>query len=123
MGLLANEPAAQVRYTRDGSSPKADSALGDQPLTVSQSATVNARVFRDGVAGPNSTGVFTVDPDINPLDGDAWRFHGSPGAGPRRRNWVVMAGMVAETPNHIPKVSRRGRPEHLPRRHPNSRGN
>ncbi len=98
--LLPDDPTHRVHYTLDGSSPKASSAICDGPLTISRSATVNARVIHDGVPGPISTGHFTVDPDILKLDGPAWRVHDTPGAGPPQSKWVVSAGIVAEMSNH-----------------------
>jgi len=98
--LLADPPSAEVRYTLDGSSPKADSTRYDGTLTISRTSTLCARVIQDGVPGPISTSSFTVDPDIIPLDGAAWRVHDTPGAGPPKSDWVVIDGVVAEMSNH-----------------------
>ncbi len=98
--LLADPPSEEVRYTLDGSSPKADSARYGGPLTISRTSTLCARVIHRGVPGPISTGSFTVDPDIIPLAGPAWRVHDTPGAGPPESKWVVTDGVVAEMSNH-----------------------
>jgi len=46
--LRHSDPAAQVRYTLDGSAPAAKSAVYRGPLELKASATVRARAFRAG---------------------------------------------------------------------------
>jgi len=90
----------EVRYTLDGSTPKADSPPYRGPLTISRTCTLNARVIRDGIRGPVSGGSYTVDRDMVTLSGHDWRVHDTPGAGPPQSNWVVTDGVAAEMSNH-----------------------
>lgn len=109
--ILADPPSAEVRYTLDGSSPKAGSARYDGPLTVSRTSTLCARVIHEGVPGPIGSGSFTVDPDIITMVGPAWRVHDTPGAGPPKSSWVVTDGMVAEMSNHYKGVAADSSPD------------
>jgi len=98
--LVADPSSAQVRYTLDGSSPKVDSARYSGPLTISRTSNLCARVIRDGVPGPISSGSYTVDRDIIQLAGPAWRVHDTVGAGPPESRWVITDGVAAEMSNH-----------------------
>lgn len=109
--LAADSPRAQLRYTLDGSSPRPDSAPYVGPITLSRTSTLSARVFHKGVPGPISTGAFTVDPDILPLSGPAWRVHDTPGAGPPQSNWAVADGIVSEMSNHYLGVASETSPD------------
>lgn len=99
--LSAVPPGGEVRYTLDGSTPRADSPPYRGPLTISRTCTLTARVVREGIRGPVSSGSFTVDRDMIPLSGPNWRVHDTPGAGPPQSNWVVTDGVAAEMSNHF----------------------
>ncbi|WPP49190.1 PA14 domain-containing protein [Catalinimonas niigatensis] len=43
---------AEIRYTLDGSTPDANSALYAEALPIEQSTNIQARIMRDGLAGP-----------------------------------------------------------------------
>jgi hypothetical protein len=51
-------PGATVRYTLDGSEPKADSPAYEQPLTLTVATTVRARAFVQGQASATNTATF-----------------------------------------------------------------
>lgn len=50
--LTATPSDAQIRFTLDGSTPTATSALYSAPVTLNSSATVQAIGIKDGIAGP-----------------------------------------------------------------------
>ena len=52
--LTADAPEEIIRYTTDGTVPDENSTVYTEPLTITQSAQIRARVFRDGFA-PGST--------------------------------------------------------------------
>ncbi len=99
--ISADDPAGEIRYTLDGTSPTRQSKRYARSVKVTESATLTARVFRDGVAGPTSSGSYIIDPDIIPLGGDDWQVHDTPGAGPPESNWALDNGIIAEISNHF----------------------
>ena len=61
VALSATEPAAQIRYTLDGSQPTADSPLYDAPISLTETAVVRARAFTDGLlASPIGTQTYLI---------------------------------------------------------------
>ncbi len=46
--ITADLPDAEIRYTLDGSTPRADSKLYELPFVINRSQTVTAALFRDG---------------------------------------------------------------------------
>ena len=60
LGLVLSLPEGasrntQIRYTLDGSEPKADSPLYKEPIVIKSNTVVRARLMRDGLASPVST--------------------------------------------------------------------
>lgn len=52
----------QIRYTTDGSEPKADSALYTSPIRVKKEATIKARLFeKDIIDAPVDTAIFRIE--------------------------------------------------------------
>ncbi len=49
VALSSPEPAAEIRYTLDGSKPQADSPLYAEPIEVTETTVVRARAFADGL--------------------------------------------------------------------------
>lgn len=55
LSLPAGAPAdAEIRYTTDGSEPKASSALYAEPLSLTESVVVRAKVFKSGCVSARS---------------------------------------------------------------------
>jgi chitinase len=53
---------AAIRYTLDGSAPRADSSLYEHPLTLARSVTLRARAFSPGVrASIAATATYVVE--------------------------------------------------------------
>lgn len=46
--LSSTQPSVEIRYTLDGSEPRADSALADGAVVVRESGIISARSFRNG---------------------------------------------------------------------------
>jgi hexosaminidase len=46
--LASEQPSPEIRYTTDGSEPSGSSALYENPLPLSESATVKAAIFTEG---------------------------------------------------------------------------
>ncbi len=58
---------AEVRYTLDGSEPGIGSTLYSGPVDLTQSATLKARAFKDGLEPSTATSaVFTIEPGSPP---------------------------------------------------------
>jgi hypothetical protein len=49
VSLTSYTAGAEIRYTLDGAEPGASSPLYDKPFTLSKSANVKARAFRQGM--------------------------------------------------------------------------
>ena len=63
--LYAAHPGAEIRYTTDGSVPDQTAALYTEPLSLTDSTRVRARLITDGEAGPVwSSAWLMVDPDL-----------------------------------------------------------
>ena len=56
---ISGPAGAEIRYTTDGSTPTAESALYSETFTLSDSATVKAIAIKDGVSSEVSTKSFT----------------------------------------------------------------
>lgn len=54
----------EVRYTLDGSEPKQNDALANEPLMIDRNTVVRARIFKEGmVPGPVITHSYFIDPN------------------------------------------------------------
>ncbi len=63
--LSVTTPGAEIRYTTDGTSPTASSALYAGPISISATTRLHARAFLGVESGPVSGGVWVkVGPDI-----------------------------------------------------------
>ena len=61
VALDSPDPAAQIRYTLDGSRPTADSALYQAPIRLSETTVVRARAFADDLlASPIGTQSYLI---------------------------------------------------------------
>jgi hypothetical protein len=61
VALSTVDPAAEIYYTLDGSRPKADSPLYQEPLQLSETAVVRARTFTgDLLASPTATNSYLI---------------------------------------------------------------
>ena len=100
--LSAEDPAADVHYTLDGTPPDRASPRYTAPLRVAATSTVTARAFHARMPpSAAAAAAFTIDPDVIPLDGDAWRVFDTPGATPPASRWVVENGVAMELSNHF----------------------
>jgi outer membrane protein assembly factor BamB len=93
---------AMIRYTLDGGSPTAESALYQQPLRVATTTRVRSRVFMpDGKVSRAVDARLVIDPDLLPLADAHWRVwdvsSGKVSGGPSR--WTVVEDVVRETSN------------------------
>jgi hypothetical protein len=69
VALYAADPAAQIRYTTDGSRPEEGAALYSGPITVAESTRIRAQLVHDGATGPLwSSAWLVVDPDLEGFD-------------------------------------------------------
>ena len=91
---------AEIRYTLDGSSPTSNSPEYTGPITISDSATLMARAYKQGMPpSPASEAEFSVDPDIIPLADPGWRTFDSPGANPPQSKWQLTGDYITELSN------------------------
>ena len=51
---------AEIRYTLDGSNPTATSALYDAPIAISQTTTIKAIAFKDGLSSAIAVAAYTI---------------------------------------------------------------
>ncbi|MCP4640565.1 MAG: PQQ-binding-like beta-propeller repeat protein [bacterium] len=100
VALETDVPDATVRYTLDGTSPRANATRYADPFRITESATLTARAFRDGMP-PSQTveAAFDVDPAIIRLDDAAWTPYDSPGATPSESDWQLDGGVLTERSN------------------------
>jgi len=99
--LTHTEPAAVIRYTVDGSSPRDNSPVYDGPITVDAQTTLRARVFSsDGRHSRTADEEYVIDRNSLSLADEAWRVwdvsseaHGAPS------HWSVTADTVTQTSN------------------------
>ncbi|MBN2505973.1 MAG: PQQ-binding-like beta-propeller repeat protein [Verrucomicrobia bacterium] len=105
--LQAGQPDRdQVRYTLDGTPPRADSPLYRQPLVLRQSASLQARSFAPHrPASRIASAAFTIGPDVVPLDPGHWQTADAPGALPASR-WILAAEMLEQKANTLVKTAR-----------------
>ena len=59
---IAANPAAQIRYTQNGTSPSLTSPLYTGPINVYYSQTLNAIAVINGISSSISTAAYTLDP-------------------------------------------------------------
>ena len=67
---VAAPGGGEIRYTLDGADPDAASPLYEKPLAVSESLTVKARAFKQGMKANESSlrvGVFGAEPWTNEM--------------------------------------------------------
>ena len=55
LSLPEGSEGAEIRYTTDGSEPTRTSYLYQQPISISQTTVVKAKLFLDGMLSPRST--------------------------------------------------------------------
>ncbi|MFN2162778.1 MAG: CotH kinase family protein, partial [Candidatus Promineifilaceae bacterium] len=61
LSLSSTSPAAEIRYTLDGSSPTRDSALYQEPIQLAKTAVVRARAFAQGLlSSPITTHTYLI---------------------------------------------------------------
>ncbi|MFN2140857.1 MAG: CotH kinase family protein [Candidatus Promineifilaceae bacterium] len=61
LSLSSTSPAAEIRYTLDGSSPTRDSALYQEPIQLAKTAVVRARAFVQGLlSSPITTHTYLI---------------------------------------------------------------
>ena len=63
---LSSDPAAEIRYTIDGSDPTPASPLYTAPLTLASSSEIRARTFSGTTGGPVVSGHFALVPAAPP---------------------------------------------------------
>lgn len=64
---LAGGPAGSIRFTLDGSDPRPDSAVYTQPLAITATTVLRARIYEDGrIPGPVLTRSYFLDADASP---------------------------------------------------------
>lgn len=98
--IKTDQPAQQtIHYTLDGSSPTQDSSLYTQPIEISKTGRLRARVFTPG-GRPSSVAEasFVIDPDLVTLDEADWRVEDAPGAAPASA-WSIENGTIKQTSN------------------------
>lgn len=100
--LTADEPAHTVRYTLDGTSPKATSQPVNGAIRIAANVTLRARAFdAKGQPGRMAETEFVVDPAILPVENAHWRVWDISGQGvssPPSR-WSVKDGTIFQLSN------------------------
>lgn len=56
---MSAESRAEIRYTLDGSTPRASSTLYTGPVTLSETTTVKAIAIKDGVSSTVTSRTYT----------------------------------------------------------------
>lgn len=83
-------PGAQIYYTLDGSVPSLSSTLYSSPISITQSITVKARAFRDGMLGSRiASETYTL---ILGIPVPVATAATNRGAGTFRANWQQISG-------------------------------
>jgi len=102
----------EIHYTLDGSDPGPLSPRYEQPLVLSETATLKTRSFKAG-APPSQveTASFVIDPFALLLGASCWRVVDTPGGTPASSAWKVVKGVASETSNHYMGDASDSRPE------------
>ena len=56
---ISGPDGAEIRYTKDGTVPNAESSLYSEAITLTDTATVKAIAIKDGTSSESATKVFT----------------------------------------------------------------
>ena len=91
--LVPDSGNPKLRYTLDGSSPTAESALYQSPIEIAESSLLRARAFSDsGRHSPPVDQEILIDPDLLPLSSDLWAAQSG--------EWVNNKGVIEQISNY-----------------------